>query len=83
MPVAAAPLTLDAATPRDGDAQPMPAPHALRCGQTSVGTPLERRRSPFATPESLRERLDRWASTGEHGGGSQLWMSDLVLLPPA
>ena len=35
----------------------------------------------FATPESLREVLDRWASTGEHGSGSRLWMTDLVLLP--
>lgn len=35
----------------------------------------------FATPESLREVLDRWAGTGERGSGSRLWMSDLVLLP--
>jgi hypothetical protein len=35
----------------------------------------------FATPESLREVLDRWASTGEKDSGSRLWMSDLVLLP--
>ena len=35
----------------------------------------------FATPECLRELLDRWAGTGEHGRGSRLWMSDLVLVP--
>ena len=35
----------------------------------------------FATPESLREVLNRWASTGERDSGSRLWMSDLVVLP--
>lgn len=35
----------------------------------------------FATPECLRELLDRWSSTGGQGSGSRLCMSDLVLLP--
>ena len=35
----------------------------------------------FATPECLRDLLDRWAVTGEYASGSWLTIRDLVVVP--
>ncbi|RAO46649.1 hypothetical protein ONO86_03185 [Micromonospora noduli] len=40
-----------------------------------------RRYATFMTPGEIARLLQRWAGTGEVGGGRYFWCSDLVIIP--